>query len=123
MKDFITTLSGLPPTLVANQIAELYEQVIIQATTFAEVRERNSALMKEERKLVKNKTNLDKGFALIQQLIMDLEARVFFCMHEDLQAKIMQLEQQLAWGIPVDIEELKQQLKDAQKQLKVVGEE
>jgi glycerol-3-phosphate responsive antiterminator len=75
-KDFITTLAGLPPFQVENQIEQLNEQVVNQGNAIAEVRERNSALMKEGRDLVENKTNSDKELALKQQNIKDLEARV-----------------------------------------------
>jgi hypothetical protein len=44
-------------------------------------------------------------------------------MHKDLQNKITQLEQQLAWEVTVDMEELKQKLEDVQEQLKVIGNE
>jgi hypothetical protein len=64
MKDFITTLAGLPPSQGENQIVQLNEQDITQATTITEVRDRNSALMKEGRDLVENRANLDKELAL-----------------------------------------------------------
>jgi hypothetical protein len=43
----------------------------------------------------------------MQARVKDLEARVPVCTHEDLQTKIIQLEQQLAGGVSVDMEELK----------------
>jgi hypothetical protein len=46
MKDFIATVPGLPQSQVQIQLAQLNEWVVAQATTIAEVRERNSALMK-----------------------------------------------------------------------------
>jgi regulator of replication initiation timing len=93
MKNFNTTLVGLPPTPGENQIAQLNEQVITQVTTIGDVRERNSAFMKEERDLVKNKTHLDKELALTQQRVKDLEERVPACTHGDLQTNITELEQ------------------------------
>jgi hypothetical protein len=42
-------LARPPPSQVKNQLAQLNEQVITQATTIAEVREMNSALMKKGR--------------------------------------------------------------------------
>jgi chromosome segregation ATPase len=123
MKDFIATPAGLPPFQVENQLAQLNKPVVTQATTIAEVRERNSAFMKEGKDLVEKKMNSDQELALTQQRVKDLEASVPICTHEDLQTKITQLEQQLARGVPVYMVELKQELEDAQEQLKVMGEE
>jgi hypothetical protein len=55
IKDFIATLAGLPPSPVENQIVQLNKQVAIHATTIAEIRERNSAHMKEGRDLHQQK--------------------------------------------------------------------
>jgi hypothetical protein len=66
--------------------------------------------------------NSDKKFALGQQKVWDLEARVPIYMHKDLKIKITQLEQQLARGVPVEAEELKSELEDVQEKRKVVGE-
>jgi hypothetical protein len=74
MKDFIATLTGLQPFQVENPAAQLYKQIATQATTFADVRERNPALMKEETDLVNNKTNSDKELALTHQRSNDWEA-------------------------------------------------
>jgi hypothetical protein len=58
----------------------------------------------------------------MQERVKNMEERGPVCTYKDLQADIMQLEQELAHGVPVDMEELKQELEDAQKQLKVMGE-
>jgi hypothetical protein len=123
MKDFIATLAGLPPSQVENQIAQLNKQVTTHATTIAEIRERNSALMKEGRDLVENKANSDKELALTQQRIKDLEGRASACTHGDLLTKIMELEQRLTSRTPTDLEEVRQELEDAQEQLKIMGKE
>jgi hypothetical protein len=123
MKDLIATLTGLPPCQVANRLVQLNEQVATQATAIAEVRERNSALMKEGRDLVEKKINSDKELALMQQPVNDLEARVPVFMHAHLQTKITQVGQQLVQGVPVDMEELKQELQDTHEHLKVMREE
>src|ERR1700690_2944319 len=66
---------------------------------------------------------MDKELALTQQRVKDLEARVPACTHEDLQTKVTELEQRLANTMPTDTEELRQELEDAQEQLKLMGEE
>jgi hypothetical protein len=65
IKHFIATVAGLAPSQVNNQIAQLNKQVVTQATTIAEVRERNSALRMEGRDLVEMKTHSDKELALM----------------------------------------------------------
>ena len=123
MKDYIATMAGAPASQIENQIGRLNEQIATQATTIAETRDRNSALIKKGRDLVENKTNTDKELALTQQRVKDLEARVPACTHEDLQTKVTELEQRLANRVPTDTEALRQDLEDAQEQLKLMGEE
>jgi chromosome segregation ATPase len=123
MKDFIAMLAGLPPSQVKNQIAQLNALVTTKATTIAEIRERNSALMKEGRHLVKNKTNSDKELALTQQRVKDLEERMPACTHRDLQTNITELKQQLTSSMSTDLEEIRQELEEVQEQLKIMGEE
>jgi RecA/RadA recombinase len=53
MKDFITTLTGLPPSPIETHLAQLNNNAVTQATTIAEAKERNSALMKNGRDLIK----------------------------------------------------------------------
>jgi HPt (histidine-containing phosphotransfer) domain-containing protein len=79
--------------------------------------------MKKGRDLVENKTNLDKELALTQQRIKDLEERAPTCTHRDLQTKITELENQLTSRMPTDLEEVRQELEDTKKQLKIMGEE
>jgi hypothetical protein len=123
LKHFVATLAGLPPTQVENQLVQLNEQVVTQASTIAEVRDRNCALMKEGRDLVEKKTNSYKLLALAQERVKDLEARVPVCTHDNIQNTITQLEQLLTQGVCVDMAELKQELEDAQEQQKLMGEE
>jgi hypothetical protein len=123
MKDFIATLTGLPRSQVKHQIAQLHEQACTKATTITKIRDRNSALMKEGRDLVENKTNWDKELALTQQRVKDLEERAPTCTHGDLQTKITELEQQLTSRIPTDQDEVRQELEDAREQYTIIGEE
>jgi chromosome segregation ATPase len=121
MKDIIATLAGLPPSPVKNQMLQLNEQVTTQAPTIAEIRQRNSALMKEGGDLVENKTNSDKKLALTQQRVKDLDERVPTCTHGDIQTKITELKQRLTSRMPTYLEEVRLELEDAQDELKIMG--
>jgi hypothetical protein len=103
---FIATLAGLPTSQVKNIIAQSNEQVVTQATTIADVRERYSALMKKGSDLNENKTNLNRELALTKQRVKDLEERLPTCIYRDLQTNITELEQSLPSRMPTHVEEV-----------------
>ena len=123
MKDYIAGVAGAPASRIENQIERLNEQIATQATTIAETRDRNSALMKEGKDLLANKENTDQELALTQQKVKDLEARAAVCTHGDLQTKITDLEQRLASRAPEGTENLRQELEETEEQLRICGEE
>jgi flagellar biosynthesis chaperone FliJ len=58
-----------------------------------------------------------------QSRIKELEGRDPVCGHGDLQERIQELQKQSARELPPDIEELQQELEDAQEQLGIIPEE
>jgi flagellar biosynthesis chaperone FliJ len=80
-------------------------------------------LLTEGKYLEQHMENTDKELSLSQQMVKDLEARMHACIHGNLQTRHTELKQRLASRMPTNLDEVRQELKDTQEQLKIMHEE
>jgi hypothetical protein len=101
----------------------LYNLVTSQAISIEESKGRIFVLMKEGKDWIERIDLTKHILALAQQKVQDWKVTMPAWRHRDLQVKVKNLELQLAKGLWMGMEGMKQELIDAQVQLRGVGEE